>query len=325
MLLVSERKSTAMADQPLALVTTPTASEHPSVHETETLYQLVPTSSDRTIAPSPSTTVVAQTSLTDSSSPMPYHIQLEGRRRLNTLERLRERRESREALDTIEAQQQPIHNEYTVKTEDVQDPIIRRALERFDEKNRALAQTKSMDYDDIQDPITRRALMRLESNLKRAHPPTSTEANDAWYTNNYTLGSLQPTTDRPSRYADTSQTPAVSNQSKSTYVSAHQRYGALPSSTELAEVSNEQHILGARVPAQPLHTTVNSYSQRHATYPLAKQPISIRPIMLPPPSRLNYNAIARPMKSPSASRVFNYRAQSSRPSSRISFARPNRR
>ena len=190
---------------------------------------------------------------------MPYHIQLEGRRRLNTLERLRERRQSREALDTIE-QQQPVHNEYTVKTDEVQDPIIRRALERFDEKNRALAQTKSMDYDDIQDPITRRALMRLESNLKRANPPAPTEANDTWYTNNYTLGSLQPTNDRPSRYADMSQTPAVNNHNKAMYVSGHQRYG-VPSSTELAEVSNEQQISGVRVPAQPLHTSVNSYSQ----------------------------------------------------------------
>ena len=244
MLLVSERKSTAMADQP-------TASDHPPAHETETLHQLVPT-------PSPSTTVVAPTSLTGSTSPMPYHIQLEGRRRLNTLERLRERRQSREALDTIEQQQQPIHNDYTVKTDDVQDPIIRRALERFDEKNRALTQTKSTDYDDIQDPITRRALMRLESNLKRANPPPPppppTETNDTWYTNNYTLGSLQPSNDRPSRYADISQSPAVN---KATYVSAHPRYG-VPSSTE---VSTEQQIIGARVPAQPLHTSVNSYSQ----------------------------------------------------------------
>ena len=71
----------------------------------------------------------------------PYGFQLESRRRLNTLERMRERRQSRmiiikiliiESLDTNdEQQQQRIQKEYALKPEEVQDPIIRRALERF--------------------------------------------------------------------------------------------------------------------------------------------------------------------------------------------------
>lgn len=99
----------------------------------------------------------------------PYRLQLEGRRRLNTLERMRNRQQSHDTS-------LPLPNDYTVKPEELQDPIIRRALERFDEKSRTLTQSKPTNYDDIQDPITRRALMRLETNLKRTMPSNSTTA-----------------------------------------------------------------------------------------------------------------------------------------------------
>ena len=189
----------------------------------------------------------------------PYRFQLEGRRRLNTLERMRERRQSREALDPTDEKQLQIQNEYTLKPEETQDPIVRRALERFDEKNRALTQTKSMNYDDIQDPITRRALMRLESNLKRTIPPTTNtlaNSNESRYTENYTLGSLQPTSnDRPSRYTDSLSQPPTTK-----YISVHQHY-CTPSSNDLADssISNQPNEFdGSMVrapPTQPIYLT----------------------------------------------------------------------
>jgi len=136
----------------------------------------------------------------DQHSVSPYSLHLEGRRRLNTLERIRERRQSHDSNNsTSPQQQQHLQNEYTIKPEELQDPIIRRALERFDEKSRSLAQAKPMNYDEIQDPITRRALMRLETNLKRTIPsnPTLTnhDSNETWYRNNYPIGSLHSNND----------------------------------------------------------------------------------------------------------------------------------
>lgn len=192
-------------------------------------------------------TVIEQPTIT------PYRFQLEGRRRLNTLERMRERRQSRESLDPTDEKQLQIQNDYTLKPEEIQDPIIRRALERFDEKNRALTQTKPTNYDDIQDPITRRALMRLESNLKRTIPPTN--SNENRYTENYTLGSLQSTsTDRPSRYTDSSSQPPTTK-----YISVHQHY-CTPSSNDLTDsmVSNQPNEFDtsiARAPTQPIYLT----------------------------------------------------------------------
>jgi hypothetical protein len=135
----------------------------------------------------------------DQQSVSPYSLHLEGRRRLNTLERIRERRQSHDSNNSTSPQQQHLQNEYTIKPEELQDPIIRRALERFDEKSRTLAQAKPMNYDEIQDPITRRALMRLETNLKRTIPsnPTLTnhDSNETWYRNNYPIGSLHSNND----------------------------------------------------------------------------------------------------------------------------------
>jgi hypothetical protein len=203
--------------------------------------------------------LIETSSSAEQSTITPYRFQLEGRRRLNTLERMRERRQSRESLDTSDEKQQQIQNAYTLKPEEVQDPIIRRALERFDEKNRTLTQTKSMNYDEIQDPITRRALMRLESNLKRTNPPTTaTNSNENWYTENYTLGSLQPANDRLSRYTDSSQSP------KTKYISVHQHY-CTPSSNDPSEMNtNESDISVMRVPTQPIYLTSNN------------QPLSLR-------------------------------------------------
>jgi hypothetical protein len=206
-----------------------------------------------------------QTSSIEQSGITPYRFQLEGRRRLNTLERMRERRQSHESLDQPDEKIQQIKNDYTLKPEEVQDPIIRRALERFDEKNRTLAQTKSMNYDEIQDPITRRALMRLESNLKRTIPPapstTTNNSNENWYTENYTLGSLQPTNDRLSRYNDSTQPPLLNNNNnnRTKYISVHQHY-CTPSSNELSDLSttNEQDIPVMRVPTQPIYVTSNN-------------------------------------------------------------------
>ena len=189
---------------------------------------------------------------TEQPTITPYRFQLEGRRRLNTLERMRERRQSREGLDTPDEKQQQIQSDYTLKPEEVQDPIIRRALERFDEKNRTLTQTKSVNYDDIQDPITRRALMRLESNLKRTTPSTTNTSNDNKYTENYTLGSLQSSNDYLSRYPDSSQPP------KTTYISVHQHY-CTPSSNDPSDVSvmnnNESDSSVIRAPTQPIYLT----------------------------------------------------------------------
>jgi hypothetical protein len=208
----------------------------------------------------------SQTLSTDQSGITTYRFQLEGRRRLNTLERMREHRQSRESLNTPDEKQQQIKNDYTLKSEEIQDPIIRRALERFDEKNRTLTQTKSMNYDEIQDPITRRALMRLESNLKKTIPSTTNNnnSNENWYTENYTLGSLQPTNDRVSHYTDSSQLNN-NNNNKTKYISVHQHY-CTPSSNELSDVSttNEQDISVMRVPTQPIYLTSNN------------QPLSLR-------------------------------------------------
>ncbi|CAM4937193.1 unnamed protein product [Rotaria socialis] len=231
---------------------------------------IAPTSTDSSILIAPSTTVVAQTLPTEENVIRPYGFQLETRRRLNTIERIRERRQSREHVDQEQQQQQQqqkLENEYTIKPEEVVDPIVRRALERFDERSRKLTQTKSMNYDDIQDPITRRALMRLESNLKRTIPPTTNDPNENCYTENYTLGSLQPApTDRLSRYASSSQSPISNNRTK--YISVHQRY-CTPSSNEMSDLSatnnlissNEFDIPTMRVPAQPVYVTSNNQQQ----------------------------------------------------------------
>jgi hypothetical protein len=103
--------------------------------------------------------------------------------------------------------------------------------------------------------------MRLESNLKRTTP---TNPNETWYTENYTLGSLQPTNDRLSRYPDSSQTPLTNNKTK--YVSIHQHY-CTPTSNELSDLStnnNEQDISVMHVPTQPIYLTSNN------------QPLSLR-------------------------------------------------
>ncbi|CAF5036758.1 unnamed protein product, partial [Rotaria socialis] len=60
---------------------------------------IAPTSTDSSILIAPSTTVVAQTLLTEENVIRPYGFQLETRRRLNTIERIRERRQSREHVD----------------------------------------------------------------------------------------------------------------------------------------------------------------------------------------------------------------------------------
>ncbi|CAM4776618.1 unnamed protein product [Rotaria magnacalcarata] len=231
---------------------------------------IAPTSTDSSVLIAPSNAVVAQTLPTEESVIRPYGFQLESRRRLNTIERIRERRQSRENVDQEQQQQQQqkkLEIEYTIKPEEVEDPIVRRALERFDERSRKLTQTKSMNYDDIQDPITRRALMRLESNLKRTIPPTTNDPNENCYRENYTLGSLQPApTDRLSRYASASQSPTPNNRTK--YISVHQRY-CTPSSNEMSDLSatnnpissNEFDIPTMRVPAQPVYVTSNNHQQ----------------------------------------------------------------
>ena len=197
----------------------------------------------------------------DPQSLTPYRLQLEGRRRLNTLERIRERHQSQEP-NPLTPQQQQLQNEYTLKPEEVQDPIIRRALERFDEKSRSLAQLKPTNYDNIQDPITRRALMRLETNLKRTMPsnPPAPDSNGTWYTNNYTLGSLQPQPDhRPSRYADLS----MGNGRVS-----HMPIQPRGSSTDMLDLTNstlsndEQNMPPpVRLPTQPMYTASNTNHQ----------------------------------------------------------------
>ncbi|CAF3722548.1 unnamed protein product [Rotaria sp. Silwood1] len=255
-------------------------------NEKESLSLISLPSTDKSIISSPLNVVTTQSSLTEEPVIKPYGFQLEGRRRLNALEVMRERRQSREFLDKMELekqqqqqQQQQLQNEYTIKAEEVQDPIVRRALERYDEKNRKLIQTKSVNYDDIQDPITRRALMRLESNLKRVMPPppppstTINDSNENWYTENYTLGSLQPTNDRLSRYNNSFQSPTLNNRTK--YISVHQRY-CTPSSNEISDLSTTNNLMSSSehdlpityVPTQSIYVTSNNQQQ--------KQPSNIR-------------------------------------------------
>lgn len=227
---------------------------------------MLPSQESSTMETSSNGTDALSSTNNDQSSLMPYRLQLEGRRRLNTLERMRERRQSRESLDNID-QPKPVTSSLAdnnaIKPEDVQDPIIRRALERFDEKSRNLAQSKSVNYDDIQDPITRRALMRLESNLKRTVPSVPSDPTETFYTNNYTLGALQTSSDRPSRSSEIAQTPLSNN--KTTYVSVHQRYCA-PASTDSTDLStstsNEPSMRVATQPMQDLAPQPLSYRQR---------------------------------------------------------------
>ncbi|CAF1512856.1 unnamed protein product [Rotaria sp. Silwood1] len=220
-------------------------------------------------------TVISHTS-SEQQTLTPYRLQLEGRRRLNTLERIRDRHDSNDLT-------QQLSHQYTVKPEELQDPIIRRALERFDEKSRSLVQTKPINYDDIQDPITRRALMRLETNLKRTIPsnPTTTtltstnnDSNETWFTNSYTLGSLQTNNDNrlPTRYPDSS-VPF----NKTPHVSIHQRFCSA-SSSDMSELSpnnmnlnNEHDIPIMRVPTQPIYVTSNNQQQQQQ-----QQPITVR-------------------------------------------------
>ena len=207
----------------------------------------------------------------------PYRFQLEGRRRLNTLERMRERRQSRESLDTTDEKQLQIQNEYTLKPEEVQDPIIRRALERFDEKNRVLAQTKPTNYDDIQDPITRRALMRLESNLKRTTPTTpSSNINENRYTENYTLGAIQSTSnDRPSRYTESLSQPPTTK-----YISVHQHY-CTPSASDLVDnQKNESDTSVVRAPTQAIYVTSSNQPLSFRQRSRSEDMLSSRDLMI---------------------------------------------
>lgn len=217
---------------------------------------------DQPLNESISNVLISQSS-TEQQSVTPYRLQLEGRRRLNTLERIRARHQNQESTEVHQPQQLQLQSEYTLKPEDLQDPIIRRALERFDEKSRALTQAKPPSYDDIQDPITRRAVMRLESNLKRTMPtnppaslPLNTEVENTWYTNSYTLGSLQSNNDqRFTRYPEPS-TPNL----KPSHVSVHQRFA----SADMSEVAPHQILTNTdpnipilRVPPQPVYVTTN--------------------------------------------------------------------
>ena len=264
-ILASDNKSSTIVDttgqQPLGNDIIMISERDPR-NESESCNAIVPMPIDSSL-----NTITSQSSSTEQSAITPYRFQLEGRRRLNTHDRMRERNQSREGLDTIEQQQKQLQNDYTLKPEETQDPIIRRALERFDEKSRTLTQTKSLNYDEIQDPITRRALMRLESNIKRTTPATTNDSNENWYTEKYTLGSLQPTNDRVSRYNDSSQSPTLNNKNK--YISVHQRYCAPPSNdvSDNRIATNEQNIPVLRVPAQPIYLTSNNQEQ---------QPLSLR-------------------------------------------------
>jgi len=113
--------------------------------------------------------------------------------------------------------------------------------------------------------------MRLDTNLKRtipSNPPpsTNTDSNETWYTNSYTLGSLQSNNDtRFTRYPESS-LPPTSNQ-KPSHVSIHQRFCST-SSSDLAELSpnntlvtNDQDIPVMRVPIQPVYVTSNNHPQ----------------------------------------------------------------
>ncbi|CAF3707147.1 unnamed protein product [Rotaria sordida] len=252
-----------------------TTNENSSSNEAENSNSLATSSLDSSL-----NTVISHSS-SEQQTLTPYRLQLEGRRRLNTLERIHDRHDSNDST-------QQFQNQYTVKPEELQDPIIRRALERFDEKSRSLAQTvKPSNFDNIQDPITRRALMRLETNLKRTMPSnpsttlTSTNNNDpneTWYTNSYTLGSLQTNNDnRLTRYPDSSLSSTPSN--KTPHVSIHQRFCST-SSSDMSELStnnmisnNEHDIPIMRVPTQPIYVTSNNHQQQQQQQ---QQPISLR-------------------------------------------------
>jgi len=203
---------------------------------------------------------------TEQQNLTPYRLQLEGRRRLNTLERLRERQQNSQVHDLPPRPppmptQIQLQSEYTVKPEDLQDPIIRRALERFDEKSRSLSQTRVSDYNDIQDPVTRRALMRLDTNLKRTNPSTLNnhqDSNENRFTNSYTLGSLQSNPDpRLLRYPDSTLPPTMN--SKPTHVSIHQRFCSTSSTDNMSDLppmnNQDQSIPVMRVPTQPIYVT----------------------------------------------------------------------
>lgn len=190
-------------------------------------------------------------SSSESQSITPYRLQLEGRRRLNTLERFRERRQN---IDLQQYTQPPPPTDYNMKTEEIQDPIIRRALERFDEQNRALSQLKPNNYDEVQDPITRRALMRLESNLKRTIPSSSSDlSHESSFTNSYTLGSLHSPSDarlmRPT-VTDASLPPPVPNH-KPSHLSVHQRFCSNLSNHTADFLPSEQVLLNGD-PTMPL-------------------------------------------------------------------------
>lgn len=174
---------------------------------------------------------VLQSSIEDSTAEnnhlMPYRLQLEGRRRLNTIERIRERRSSRDSLDnSLEQELTPINKQNDESN--LLDPITRRALERFDEKNR-----QPMNYNEIQDPITRRALMRLESNISRSSSSNENN-NENRFINSYTIPPLQTMNERS--------TP-INN--KTTYVSVHQRYCAPPSNNE-NQLEPQQNFISSR-------------------------------------------------------------------------------
>ena len=237
-------------------------------NEEENLHPII-TSSLVDNAPN---TVISQ-SLTEQQTVTPYRLQLEGRRRLNTLERVRERNQNFQANDLSQQQPQQYQNEYILKPEDLQDPIIRRALERFDEKSRSLTQNNSTNYDQIQDPITRRALMRLDTNLKRtipSNPPpippsvSNTDSNETWYTNSYTLGTLQ--SNNIHRYPDSSLSSTTN--AKPSHISIHQRFCSTSNgdmsdlSTNHIHSNNEQDIPILRVPAQPIYVTSNTQQQQ---------------------------------------------------------------
>lgn len=247
----------------------PMANENSCDNEVDHSNSLPAPSVDHSLNDHMSDTVITHSS-TEQQSVTPYRLQLEGRRRLNTLERIRARQQNQESTDLHQPPAQlQLQNQYTLKPEDYQDPIIRRALERFDEKSRSLIQAKPPSYDDIQDPITRRAVMRLESNLKRtmptnppSAPPVNTELENTWFTNSYTLGTLQSNNDpRFARYPD-STVPLTPN-SKPTPISIHQRF-ASTSSTDMSEAAsnpippnNDSDIPILRVPAQPVYVMSN--------------------------------------------------------------------
>lgn len=179
------------------------------------------------------TVISVPSTVNDQTVLTPYRHHIEGRRRLNTVDRIRERHQSVDSSMNLQ-HNSSLQNQYSMKNEDVQDPIIRRALERFDEQNRVLQQLKPSTFDDVQDPITRRALMRLETNLKRTMPQSSTnqtrnfyepDADNNWsnMTNNYTMTTSQMNPEqRFSRMSDAALPPPIPNHRS--HFSTHQRY-----------------------------------------------------------------------------------------------------